>query len=218
MRRMILALAMSATALVASPAMATDTITYNSAPTDTFIYGSGNAYVPVNSAVNTNDVNELALRFHQTFQQAPASDANGVYSFALGTTPISFDWSIDGNLDDALITILDMATNVSVSYNPFFAGNDNTWGGATDPDLFQNSERLSFAFLLGSDFDPNRNDTYAATLTADGRSLTAYAQVGTGAPVPDVPEPATWTMMLLGFGAVGFAIRRKKSATLLQAA
>ena len=28
---------------------------------------------------------------------------------------------------------------------------------------------------------------------------------------PSVPEPATWAMMLLGFGAVGFALRRQKA-------
>jgi hypothetical protein len=27
-----------------------------------------------------------------------------------------------------------------------------------------------------------------------------------------VPEPATWAMMLLGFGAIGFALRRRRSA------
>lgn len=32
-----------------------------------------------------------------------------------------------------------------------------------------------------------------------------------------VPEPATWAMMLLGFGAVGFSVRRKRPS-LLQAA
>jgi len=192
---------------LASPAMAADNITYNSGPTDTFLYGSGNAYVPPNSAVNTNDANELALRFHQTGQVAPASDGMGVYSFALGTTPISFDWSIDGNADNSLITVLDIGTGVMVSYNPFFAGNDNFNGGASDPDLWQNSERLSFAFLLGADFDPNRNDTYEVTLTSAGHSLTAYAQMGTGA----VPEPATWALMLLGFGGIGFVMRRKRT-------
>jgi hypothetical protein len=29
-----------------------------------------------------------------------------------------------------------------------------------------------------------------------------------------VPEPATWTMMLLGFGAVGFAMRRRRRVAL----
>lgn len=33
-----------------------------------------------------------------------------------------------------------------------------------------------------------------------------------------VPEPATWAMMLLGFGAVGFQLRRRRSTVLTQAA
>ena len=33
-----------------------------------------------------------------------------------------------------------------------------------------------------------------------------------------VPEPATWGMMLLGFGAIGFAMRRKRRPALMQLA
>jgi hypothetical protein len=35
-----------------------------------------------------------------------------------------------------------------------------------------------------------------------------------------VPEPATWAMMLLGFGAAGFALRRRRQTAkeLLQVA
>lgn len=33
-----------------------------------------------------------------------------------------------------------------------------------------------------------------------------------------VPEPATWAMMLLGFGAVGFSMRRRRKALLPQVA
>jgi hypothetical protein len=33
-----------------------------------------------------------------------------------------------------------------------------------------------------------------------------------------VPEPATWAMMLLGFGAVGFTLRRRRAPVLAQAA
>ena len=35
---------------------------------------------------------------------------------------------------------------------------------------------------------------------------------------PAVPEPATWAMMLLGFGAAGFAMRRRRAPVLAQAA
>ena len=33
-----------------------------------------------------------------------------------------------------------------------------------------------------------------------------------------VPEPATWAMMLLGFGAVGFAMRRRRQPVMAQLA
>ena len=36
--------------------------------------------------------------------------------------------------------------------------------------------------------------------------------------VAAVPEPATWAMMLLGFGAIGFAMRRRRSPPLAQVA
>lgn len=33
---------------------------------------------------------------------------------------------------------------------------------------------------------------------------------GGGLPPPSVPEPSTWALMLLGFGATGFAMRRSR--------
>ena len=41
---------------------------------------------------------------------------------------------------------------------------------------------------------------------------------GNGTFYPAVPEPATWAMMLLGFGGIGFAMRRRRQPALTQIA
>lgn len=200
---------------LSAPALAVvDTTTYNSTPDDGFHYGTDNDYSPANAAVLTSDTTELALRLHESGEVAPASDGSGVYTFALGT-PISFDWSIDGPGDNSLITLTNLGTGQHVSYDPLcpvFIGiclSDNYSGAPDDADLAQNSERLDFSFLSGLGFDANVNDTYQVNLTADGHSLNVFAQLGSGAPA--VPEPATWAMMLLGFGMIGFSMRRVRS-------
>ena len=42
------------------------------------------------------------------------------------------------------------------------------------------------------------------------QSLSVGTGSGTGGWVPGVPEPATWAMMLLGFGGIGFSMRRSR--------
>lgn len=203
-------LAIVAAFSLASPALAATTV--NTVPADGFLYGSGNGYTPANAIVSTTVSNELALRFHNgAIAGAPASDANGVYSFAFGTTPINFDFSIQGTTN-ASITLTNLLTNDAVTYDPFGAGNDNaaTCPACSGKTLTQNSARLDFTFLSGLGFNPNQNNTYQATLSAAGNSVTAFAKVGDGF-TPAVPEPATWAMMLMGFGFMGVAMRRARS-------
>jgi hypothetical protein len=184
----------------------------NGTPTGGFTYGTGNNYNPANTVVfqsgdpTTASGAELALRWHLRGAVAPAAVGNGVYVFALGTNPLSFDWSLIGSQNNALITLTNIGTGAFVSYNPFFPGNDNTTNVSG---AFQNSANTSFAFLSGLGFNPNVNDTYRATFSANGNSVTAFAQFGTGA----VPEPATWLMMIFGFGIVGFGLRTSKRHT-----
>ena len=65
---------------------------------------------------------------------------------------------------------------------------------------------LSFTTSGGASVD-GVIDNVVLTTTADQAPLT----------VPGVPEPATWAMMLLGFGAVGIAMRRRRVAALSHA-
>ena len=217
MKTLILGL-VGAFALTAATTASAQVTTYNSNPTGGFQYGAGNNYAPANATVLTNGNNELAVRFHQTGIVAPAS-VLGVYSFALGTSPISFDFSIGGvegggSTTGSNIFLTNLLTGQTASYNPLGFGNDNTTTASGD---IQNSARLNFSFLSGLNFNPNINNTYRIDLSAGGNTVTSFAQLGTGAPA--VPEPATWAMMLIGFGAMGVSLRRRRrTSNLLQAA
>ena len=50
------------------------------------------------------------------------------------------------------------------------------------------------------------------------QGLTGLGQVGSasGGDTPPVPEPSTWAMMLFGFGALGFAMRRRRGKETLR--
>lgn len=212
MKRFVIGLLAAFALSSAATVNAASVVTYNSNPTGGFQYGTGNNYTPANATVLTNDNNELAVRFHQTGIAAPAS-TDGVYAFALGTSPISYDFSIGNVLantefdfSNANILLTSLLTGQTVNYNPLFVGNDNTTTATGD---IQNSARLNFGFLFGNNFNANQNNTYRIDLSAGGSTVTSFAQIGEGAVAP-VPEPATWAMMLLGFGVIGFSMRGRR--------
>jgi hypothetical protein len=67
---------------------------------------------------------------------------------------------------------------------------------------------------IGWQFDPGSFaslGTFYSTVNAPGE----YGTLVVSELNPAVPEPATWVMMLLGFGAAGFAFRRRRPAELM---
>ena len=93
-----------------------------------------------------------------------------------------------------------------------------TLNGTTDVNFFD--------VLLG------QGDTHFGFL-ANGGDLITNVHYSAGNPPPEltilkqvriipgpgvVPEPSTWAMMLLGFGAIGYSVRRRRKAMLPQAA
>jgi hypothetical protein len=219
MRNSILGLALAAAVAISSPAFAADTITYNSNPSVAFNYGSGNDYIPANSAVLTTPTSQLAGRAHIYQQAASPSDANGIYSFALGSN-VSIDYSFV-NMQTGMVQLINLLTGQTASFNVPFVGDLNN-------SLFQDSQRLNFGFLNGSTpanealfgnlgFNANVDDTYQVNLVgtnANGtHTLTYFVKLGAGG--GSVPEPATWAMMLLGFGGIGASMRRQRRSVKL---
>lgn len=199
-------------ALAFAGAAHADTTVFNTAPTDSWLYGSGNDYAPANTAVlTTDDGDELYLRAHKTFETAPESDGN-LYAFTLGTTPMSFDWGFTTAASGATarIFLTNALSGASFSYDAQFVGNDNTVvGGST-----QNSFRLNWAPI---GFDPGVDNVYRVRLVVGGldggtKSTAIRVQLGDGV-AGAVPEPATWALMIIGFGGAGAALRRRRMAT-----
>jgi hypothetical protein len=98
----------------------------------------------------------------------------------------------------------------------------------TEGELITFSEALFGQVVIGIHFgggvfDPNwqgggtgfflfnfNEPTTSIVLNAQSGSAAVLYQNGVA-----VPEPATWAMMLMGFGAAGFAVRRRRRTTVL---
>jgi hypothetical protein len=73
----------------------------------------------------------------------------------------------------------------------------------------------------GNQTDPNTNPVVSFLLNGGDESAFAYLGMTSeqnafeidDIAINGVPEPATWGMMLLGFGAIGFAMRRRKTSS-----
>lgn len=64
----------------------------------------------------------------------------------------------------------------------------------------------------------NGQSIAALSFTVTGGGVETVKQVRIGPAAAIVPEPTTWAMMLLGFGAVGYSMRRRRTAVLAQIA
>ncbi len=72
--------------------------------------------------------------------------------------------------------------------------------------IFSPNSNLSGGLV---DFTGNNGDADTIVYTPDGyQGFKTVAEVGAG-----VPEPATWALMIGGFGMAGAALRRRRSAT-----
>ena len=109
---------------------------------------------------------------------------------------IQFDWgSIDG------FNTLTVNTLLGNTYT--IVPGTVTFPNAANGNQFSPGTNGLFTFKLGND------RVTSLTFASGGNSFELDRLAISGA----VPEPATWALMIMGFGAVGGAMRRRKVAT-----
>jgi len=98
-------------------------------------------------------------------------------------------------------------------------GYSQTTGGVQHAFLYSDGAMTDLNGLIDPDLGWTLN--YASAINNLGQ-IVGYGTIGNAtraflltptAEVPAVPEPATWALMLAGFGAVGCALRRRGTAT-----
>jgi hypothetical protein len=220
MRRVLkIALATAAISLTASPAFA-QSATVNGATLSTggsttiHFGGPAGSTASADLFLQLTNANTAAgtYDFSYTFTNTNASVSNLV-DFGFTTAPTLLGVSATGTNPqmDFILNPNNFPGGFTVNACAFPAGTscDAANGQA---DNFAGSFELTFAGGTSSITLANFVDRYASLTQLNGIS-------GEGTPVGGVPEPATWAMMLLGFGGIGMAMRRsRRSATLMQVA
>jgi hypothetical protein len=118
------------------------------------------------------------------------NDLAGIYGITLSTVATSANGPTDVDITAAFVTGTGIGSPIALGANPF-----NT-------DLIENYALAGQTWGAG-----------IYTLTVQGTRGDSGSFGGNVAfEAAAVPEPATWAMMLLGFGAIGFSLRRRRSS------
>jgi hypothetical protein len=136
--------------------------------------------------------------FSYTFTNTNASVSNLV-DFGFTTTPTLLN--VTGTGMGFVLDPTNFPGGFTVNACAFSGNNCDAADGQAD--LFSGTFELTFAGGTSSATLGGFVDRYASLSQLGGIS-------GEGTPVGGVPEPATWAMMLLGFGGIGMAMRRSR--------
>lgn len=143
-----------------------------------------------------------------TFTFSPSGDPFGPLSISTGGT---------GQVN----TIFGAPTTYFVDRGTVTFGPGDLYAAITTPTEIRFSNGNNFIGLrasIGSDFFYGYAFTTDTMLNGVVFNNVANQAITASVNLPAaVPEPATWAMMLLGFGAIGFAMRRRPTVALARA-
>ena len=234
MRKLAL-LAASALAAIATPALG-QTVSYGGNT-----YNMGQSFSIDYLALNSPDASgTLGLQFINTTIDSGTGDTIYNFMWSLentsdggvqtnGANISGFGFNVSGGtLDlDTSYVHTDAPNNGAAAIDSIDSGNIS--GGNNKLDICFTGNTCAG----GADAGPTAGETFSGTLGIEFSSLDSGAitlsnpiirfqntlptgsDIGTPGGTPPAPEPATWAMMLLGFGATGFVIRRSRRKGLL---
>jgi hypothetical protein len=206
MRKIALALAGAAAISITSSANATTTVFTEN-------FGSGLGVFTATGQVGINTGTGYISCCGTT--GSPANMANPFVAFGSGDLPSGTITSTAFN------TLAGEQYHVTFDVGALGAGTETVFlmvGSASVPFLAPANNNLDFAFHPAEAVFVGTGGLMTISFSSSGLpgvdaiidNITLISPVDL--PPPGVPEPATWTMMVIGFAAIGFKTRRRKSA------
>jgi hypothetical protein len=198
MRKIALALAAASAVAIAAPANAATLVSENFESSLGAFTATGQAGINTGTGYigccgTTGSVANMANHFVAFGSgDLPSGLISSPITLVGGTSyTLSFDYATLGAGSDTLFALIDGHTfsasqGANNNMDTTFHAYSFTWTATGGPSALQF----------------NSGGTISADAILDNVLLTGLAAA--------VPEPSTWAMMLLGFGAIGFAMRRRR--------
>ena len=171
-------------------------------------YSPAEGYAPGFSLLSNADMSAVfgETRYQSTgFQDINIIAQEGYCAGCNGSFLLSFTSTSLGTADGVFGVGTDIRFNSPAAEGPYTAAvtfgdlGSTIFSLPTGPSFFGiTSDRLINSIAFG----PNPSTTKGGFIGIDNLTI--------GSVVGAVPEPSTWALMLLGFGSIGLAIRRRK--------